>query len=253
METNKFEQYIKSRLKERELEPSSKAWERIAGQLQPLPKSKSPYRVWMGIAASLLIVITISLFYLEANHKASIEEPVLVDSKKESSAPKYENGDLKTSDTKAKENVTNQEEGIAKKFETERNRVVGVDTTTLYRVGRNSPGLVFKDTNTSNGEAEFIVGIDEKTINEKVEEVLNRVHAMERSNAVTDAEVDSLLKQAQQDILREQIFKTDASVDAMALLNEVEGELDQSFRDQIFNSLKAGFIKVRTAVADRNN
>jgi len=39
----------------------------------------------------------------------------------------------------------------------------------------------------------------------------------------------------------------------MALLTEVEGELDQSFRDQIFEKLKSGFLKVRTAVADRNN
>jgi len=36
-------------------------------------------------------------------------------------------------------------------------------------------------------------------------------------------------------------------------LNEVEGELDISFREQIFESLKTGFLKVRTAVADRNN
>ena len=35
-------------------------------------------------------------------------------------------------------------------------------------------------------------------------------------------------------------------------LTEVEDELDQSFRDQIFDSLKEGFLKVRTAVADRN-
>ena len=76
---------------------------------------------------------------------------------------------------------------------------------------------------------------------------------LEQYSTVTDAEVDSLLKRAQQEILREKIFKTDKSVDALALLTEVEGELNQSFRDQIFNSLKASFIKVRTAVAARNN
>ncbi|CAN0604335.1 unnamed protein product, partial [Ectocarpus sp. 12 AP-2014] len=74
-----------------------------------------------------------------------------------------------------------------------------------------------------------------------------------QNSTVTDAEVDSLLTRAQDEILRDKIFNKDKSVDAMALLTEVEDELDKSFRDQIFDSLKAGFIKVRTAVADRNN
>ena len=83
--------------------------------------------------------------------------------------------------------------------------------------------------------------------------IVAQLDVLEQYSAVTDAEVDSLLKRAQDEILRDKLFNTDKSVDAMALLTEVEGELDQSFRDQIFNSLKASFIKVRTAVADRNN
>ena len=31
-----------------------------------------------------------------------------------------------------------------------------------------------------------------------------------------------------------------------------EDELDESFRDQIFDALKSGYLKLRTAVADRN-
>ena len=53
--------------------------------------------------------------------------------------------------------------------------------------------------------------------------------------------------------MNERLFKADNTVDAVALLNEVEVELDQSFRDQIFDRLKTGFMKVRTALADRNN
>ncbi len=69
---------------------------------------------------------------------------------------------------------------------------------------------------------------------------------------VTNAEIDALLKKAQQEILQEQLFMKGNSVDAMALLTQVEGEMDQSFRDQIFDALKDGFLKVRTAVATRN-
>ena len=69
---------------------------------------------------------------------------------------------------------------------------------------------------------------------------------------VTDAEVDSLLRAAQRQILTDKLFADSGSVDAMSLLAEVEDELDESFRDQIFDALKSGYLKLRTAVADRN-
>ena len=70
---------------------------------------------------------------------------------------------------------------------------------------------------------------------------------------ITDAEIDSLLRAAQQELFTDKILNSEGKVDAMALLTEVEEELDDSFRDQIFEALKQGYLKVRTAVADRNN
>ena len=91
-------------------------------------------------------------------------------------------------------------------------------------------------------------------INTKLLQVLAQVDVLEQDNEeLTDAEVDALLRSAQEEILTDKLFRDNHSIDAMALLSEVEGELDKSFRDQIFESLKSGFFKVRTAVADRNN
>ena len=73
-----------------------------------------------------------------------------------------------------------------------------------------------------------------------------------KNTEVTDTEIDSLLRQAQREILEDKIFGKDNTVDAIALLADVEKELDKSFRDEIFDALKDGFIKVRTAVADRD-
>ena len=75
----------------------------------------------------------------------------------------------------------------------------------------------------------------------------------ENDNSITDFEVDSLLRQAQKEILTEKYLNPDKTVNPEALLSQVEGELDESFRDQIFDKLKSGFNKVRTAVAERNN
>ena len=93
----------------------------------------------------------------------------------------------------------------------------------------------------------------DKLIAQKVEEVVAQVQVMEDAKQdVTDAEVDSLLRAAQRQILTDKLFADGGSVDAMSLLAEVEDELDESFRDQIFDALKSGYLKLRTAVADRN-
>ncbi|MCB0373082.1 MAG: hypothetical protein KDD31_08750, partial [Muricauda sp.] len=92
-------------------------------------------------------------------------------------------------------------------------------------------------------------------ISQKVEEVVAQVQLLENQHngEVTDAEVDSLLRRAQRQILTDKLFTNTGSVDAMSLLAEVEDELDETFRDQIFDALKDGYLKLRTAVADRNN
>ena len=90
-------------------------------------------------------------------------------------------------------------------------------------------------------------------IDNKISEIVAQVSLIELdSEGVTDAEVDSLLTSAQRELLADKNFRQGSAVDANLLLADVEVELDKSFRDQVFDKLKQGFIKVRTAVADRN-
>ncbi|MEO0336704.1 MAG: hypothetical protein AAF202_09925, partial [Pseudomonadota bacterium] len=96
--------------------------------------------------------------------------------------------------------------------------------------------------------------VDEELIDKKLNEVLTEVALLEARNVeITDAEVDSLLYAAQRELLTNKIFQENESVDAAALLADVEDELDRTFRGHLFEKLKEGYFKVRTAVADRNN
>jgi len=253
METNKFEKYIKSQLKEREIRPTRNAWENISSQLNTTSKNRKPFGLWIGLAASVMLLIGISLFYFSQSKVEATVSPVLVDTeKKPVSVEKLENA-ISYESKNTREDIADDKKnlkGIKAKDEIV-TVVASKSRATDMSIANNV--IIADEVDVKNDGSLVVTEVDQQIINEKVEQVLARVNAMELTSVVTDAEVDSLLKQAQQDILRERIFKTDASVDAMALLTEVEDELDQSFRDQIFNSLKTGFIKVRTAVADRNN
>jgi hypothetical protein len=249
METDKFEKHIKSQFKDREIQPSENAWEKISSELNSNTSKKKPVYLWMGIAASVMVLIGIALFYFNGSDDVNeiqfevvdtYNKEALEEKKSTESVPFLE----KEPEAVVKNDVEKINSGVAKKQESIKNKEIITieDEIEVASVERAVP-------EKKGDELE----ISDDIINTKVAGIVAQLDVLEQYSTVTDAEVDSLLKMAQQEILREKIFKTDKSVDALALLTEVEGELDQSFRDQIFNSLKASFIKVRTAVADRNN
>src|SRR5690606_33354719 len=101
---------------------------------------------------------------------------------------------------------------------------------------------------------ERTIVVPQEAINSKIEEVIAQVALLEQTDTdITDAEVDSLLLQAQRELFSNNVIRDDHTIDAMALLADVEGELDRSFREQLFDMLKEGYFKARNAVATRNN
>ena len=110
----------------------------------------------------------------------------------------------------------------------------------------------------NNGEARA-TGVDTSglalQINRQLDAILTEVAQREQEGGavVTDAEIDSLLREAQERIAALAYRMPRDSVDARSLLSAAESELDQTFREELFEKLKDGFRKVRTAVADRNN
>src|SRR5690606_31570796 len=68
----------------------------------------------------------------------------------------------------------------------------------------------------------------------------------------TETDIDSLLKKAQQSLAVKSIKNT-YNIDAQALLEDVEEDIESSFRDKVFETIKTGYKKVKTAVVQRND
>jgi len=92
-------------------------------------------------------------------------------------------------------------------------------------------------------------------VNNKVDAVVAEVRQMEElNNTVTAAEIDDLLSKAQRDIATNRILvSSNKKIDPSVLLQDVETEMERSFRDKVFEALGDGYNKVRTAVVERNN
>ncbi len=256
MEPDKFEKYIKSKMNEREISPSDGAWDKISGQINSSKKQGKPAYFWIGVAASLLVLISLSFFYFDSdNGVPKIESTTIVETQKSTSEDKMENRETSVDQIKEVPKALVVQEKTLKVLD-------GGNTETDFQKKDEEMENIVKENKSlaNNTHKKGFLETDQKpnlipldVLDAKIAEVIAQVDAIEAKGEVSDAEVDSLLQKAQRDILREKLFNKDNTVDAIALLTEVEEELDQSFRDQIFETLKVGFLKVRTAVADRNN
>jgi len=246
MAPNKFEEHIKKQLQEREIQPSARVWESLSEKLDVVaPQKKKKGYFWYSIAASIIGFLIISAVYF--NRGDSINQDVQVAGKDE---------ELIKVGTKQK--IDNENVDVVEIDKKVHSPVIEIQTELEDQKDdfTNRITWVNKDHTVNESDIEKVKidgNFQDEIINNKILEVVATVDSLEmNTDALTEAEVNELLRNAQEEILRDRLFDKNGSVDAMALLTEVEDELDQSFRDQIFESLKTGFLKVRTAVADRN-
>ncbi|WP_425234305.1 hypothetical protein [Ulvibacterium sp.] len=258
MEPNNFEKHIKKQLEQRELQPSSQAWQKVADRLEGAPTPKSNRFFWYGIAASFTGLLVISLMYFGSH--GPMENPDIEIVNMDSENDKVEDALKKATDEKTfgEENRvvdTNEDLDVKKPLEESVNFPNEQETIKEKTLEDVKTSIASTDTQGDKEVESKILSKDsEDIINTKIAEVVAQVDVLEQKNrTVSDSEVDSLLQKAHREIIAEKLFRDNGRVDAMALLTQVEDELDQSFRDQIFEKLKTGFMKVRTAVADRNN
>ncbi|HKL90322.1 MAG TPA: hypothetical protein VJ880_03980, partial [Allomuricauda sp.] len=195
-----------------------------------------------AIAASVAGIVLVSVFFFTKDNP-EVEQIQVVDTKtKTETQTQFE-------DRKVKELVKDEQTEVAKT----KSEPVAPEKTEEFASKTAVSNTAIAEEEVKEPLRDEIKINSDRLIAQKVEEVVAQVQIMENAHQdVTDAEVDSLLRAAQQQILTDKLFTEGGSVDAMSLLAEVEDELDESFRDQIFDALKSGYLKLRTAVADRN-
>jgi len=259
----KFEEDIRERLEKRELQPSADVWQKLSNRLDAEPKRKRNISYWrLGIAASFAGLIMVSSILFLKSSDTNINTPALVE---EETVKTVEETELINTVTEEESIQKSQivleeleKEGKNQKKEFTPVNVVVVETKNdqLLVMEENATEdtttkvLAFKETAIAS-TVDSIQTIEQKMVDEVVAEIQK---LQEEKSTVTDAEIDALLHQAQKELTSKHLYDASTKiVDAELLLLQVETDLDQSFRDRVFEVLNSGYKKVRTAVAERNN
>lgn len=251
----KFEDNIKDKLENRRLKPSADAWDTLSDRLDNQDKKKNNKPVWwLGIAASIIgVLFVVSQF----TNKVEDIEPVIVDSPEQ-----IENKQIEPLSPTEKEE--NQQETINEKTNetSDYKKILKEKSVIINEMNTNQPETAIAVQETKKEEKDIIHNTSVEAIKEelsfeeqKIQDVVAKVNALKDDNvAVTDDDINALLLEAQKEIkLNKIINQTTGVVDANALLQDVEADLDQSFRNKVFEAIKSSYNSVKTAVAQRNN
>ena len=250
MEPGRFEKDIQEKLRGRKIHPREEVWEKLASRLDS--DQRPPRRifwVWLGSAAACLVLIFgLSMLFPDSGPKTSNAAKV--------SAPS--DAFIKSEGSFGANPITPQISGEAKMPSLKNPQGSGIAIPAAVvrapepiRSEKVDPvKMPLRSPQEIGYEPEQLSLL----ISGQMELVLAKVAMMEAAqDKVSEAEIDSLLRQAQTDIALQRPSKDSYSVSAGALLAQAEEELDQSFKEQLFNKLKDQFNKLRGTLADRNN
>ena len=252
-----LENNIREKLENRELKPSPDAWKKLEAQLKT-PQPKKKVGGWYYAAASVVgLLIAVSVFFnnnsVEVKNQIVNQEiqpiekgqnDVEVVSEKDESLP---DENLKKKAKSSEETNTKQN---PKPMPTSKSSEIDKKIKRSEMLADQPTKVVPKDSKVTP-HPEVIQ--QDKIFNAKVDEVVASVKSLQKRNEeITAEEVETLLNNARRDIQTQRIL-SNPKVNATALLQEVEWELERNFRDKVFDALGEGFEKLRTTISFGND
>ena len=237
MEPNNFEKDFREKLNQRTIEPSDKAWDRLDAMLS-VAENKKPKkkRNWLYIAASLVGFLLVGTFFFNQK-KNGVEIPknnivVKEDQKKDSIVKPA----LNIMDSVKTEIAVSEKDG------TQTLAKISIEKKINHNQNTNK---TIKNESNQIAESSIIKNNQEKqSINHQTSNVENP----KKEN------LDQLLNSAEKTVIAENSAKpkSKVKVNANDLLNQVDGELELSFREKVITKVNKNYQTVKVALANRN-
>ena len=247
----KFEENIKDKLEKRTISPSEDSWDKLSNKLdEHEDKSNGKIVWWIGIAASLVGVFLVTTLFFNQSEDETVL-PVLVDSPIEKTLNQQEEKEpLNNVLVESEEPFLKETTTLNKKVE---NYIVN-RAKVRKTIDKSKNEVVDATIEEDKIQNQNLINSNTIIAEENKQEITAQILDIEKDkNLVTDSEIELLLENAQKDIaLKQNIKEKTKTVNANSLLQDVETDLDVSFRDKIFKSIESGYNTVRTAVVERN-
>jgi hypothetical protein len=249
MEPNKLETQIKEQLNAREIQPSEMAWDRLDAMLSVAEEKKTRRFSFLsfqsiGIAASVLVLVSLGLFFF--NQKETVVKPennVVVNEEVKQNRSKentttfgntgIDNNGLEGFDEQVKQRANQQKE---------ENKTIIAQSSKSFNQNNQKTAI----NPLINQEKEIQFQNQEVIAQKELPQVDTRsTIVISKSTSVT---IDDLLASTS----KKSESKPKIKINANSLLSQVDGELDQTFREKVINRVSKNYQEVKVALATRN-
>jgi hypothetical protein len=237
MEPNNFDNNIKQKFNSRKIEPSAQAWDRLDAMLTVTEEKKQPKNYfWLKIAASFLLFTGIGYVFFQQNQKQEILQPTNeVVISKETPTNEVENYD--TNESIHSPEVENELAIATPK----------ITNSSTEKVSKQNENTKYKSELDSH-----------KAVAEKLNELIVKNENNNKSQEQTNQKPtynyvnpETLLAEVQGNKKPKgntNTYKSTLKVNPNDLLNSVESELDQSFKDKALSKFK----QAKSVIVNRN-
>lgn len=259
----KFENDLRKKLEQRKLQLNASAWETLQERLDANDKNKKNKGYWwIGLAASFVGILIVSSFFFNSNNN-DIIAPIIVETDAQDLPEQIENY-IKQDVQKVEEPINESKSEVVKPATKKKRSTNRPELKKQLQQKQKALNKIETKAIVAQTEIPSKEELKENTIvpnsklsfeDLKLKEVVAKVVALEKEQStISDAEINALLDQAQKEITLHKLYnEATKKVDANALLQDVEADLEQSFRDRAFKAIKSGYHYVKTSVAERNN
>lgn len=257
MAPNKIENQIKEQLNAREIQPTEMAWDRLDSMLS-VAEAKSAKRSpffsfrFIGIAASFLVFLSIGILYFnQKNTEIKLENNVVV-TEKENNINSNDNSNSNNNSNNNEENINDikVESQVAQTNNNESSTINNEPQTVNNKSSKGFSQNQKTPINSINNKEKIIPFKSSEAVanNEQPKQVIQEKATNSKPIYVN---VDDLLASVEKQ--PKTTSKVAAiKVDANSLLSEVDGELEQTFREKVISRIGKSYQNAKSALANRN-
>ncbi|WP_310554744.1 hypothetical protein [Flavobacterium sp.] len=232
MEQNKLEKQIKEKLNLREIQPSAQAWDRLDAILSVTDEKKSTRNFkWLYIAASFIGFTMVGLFFYNQENSAT---DINLNNKVVETTIDVEKVESKSEVFPKQEKTTQKAVGLVHKTEVN----VLAQQSKETRIEKSRKERIQEFVKIENENTPLIAQEGHLKIEEKIEIKINSTTAI--------VSVENILGTS------EKQAKPKLKIDPKALLSQVDGEIELTFREKVIKSINKNYDNARLSLASRN-
>ncbi|MWB95261.1 hypothetical protein GON26_12900 [Flavobacterium sp. GA093] len=237
MEPNNFEKDFRKKINQRTIEPSDKAWDRLDAMLNIVENKKPKKRkTWLYVAASIMGFLVIgTVFFIQNKNNSTIPQ-----------------NNVTVEENIQKDSVVKPDNNVLNPVKSAENEVAVVEETTIKNNKKSEKKLNQVSVPTlKNQVAESSVIIKNNPSNQSI---TSNVNIQNPQNETVEKVFDTTEKNvlAENSAKPKTKSKSKVKVNASDLLNQVDGELELSFREKVIATVNKNYQTVKVAVANRN-